>query len=46
MYEITYICPHCNFEWVEEYECACDSECPHCDLESIQAYEFVEIESD
>jgi hypothetical protein len=27
-----YECPECNYEWQDEWDCACDDDCPNCGL--------------
>ena len=37
MLDIEYRCPECDYEWQEQWSCACDSECPNCGLKNITA---------
>lgn len=43
MYQIYYSCPDCGENWLEYYDCACDSECPACGAKNIQAEDFEEV---
>jgi hypothetical protein len=41
--EVRYKCPDCGHEWVEEWDCACDSECPECETGNISALEYRKV---
>lgn len=44
MLEINYKCYKCGHKWIEEYDCACDSECPECDARNCTAVSYKEID--
>ncbi len=41
---IHYCCPDCEYEWQEQWACACDSECPKCGTRNISALSWDEAD--
>jgi hypothetical protein len=43
MFENFYLCPRCDKEWQDEWDCQCDDDCPYCELRHISPYKSEDI---
>ena len=42
----SYVCPNCQTDWQDAWDCACEDDCPHCGTRHISPIESEDLTDD